>query len=203
MTRYIVSPSINFNTGTGKIASGSIAIDIGGDDIIDYYADSSTNLTSGNGYHGIFAQFLANGTTQYRFAGDLVVPDSSFVTAFGSRALSLFAGNNAYIGENVDFNLSGGGQAAGAGGGTGGTYGENGSAGTGGTDGGNGGHGGEENSNGGGGGGSGTGTGAGGGGGGSGESGNGTSGLSGSGTAGGGGGGGGGGEFLRIPRGYQ
>src|SRR5262249_54554931 len=71
-----------------------------------------------------------NNIAQFRFAGDLVIPNGSTISASGIRGVSLFAANDVTVGTGVTFNFSailtqagpGGGQAgttAGQGGGAG------------------------------------------------------------------------------------
>lgn len=196
---YRVANNTTFYTFDGfeRLQNGSIFVDYDRDNVfdsgVDFTITSATSVTQAAA-HGMFGETIDGSITQFRFAGDLLIADGIRVSANGPNGLSLFAGNNAFIGENVDFDLSANNRTAGAGGGTGGSGGEDGTGGTGGTDGGNGSAGASENNEGSSGGGSGTGTGAGGEGGGAGESGRGGDGASGSGTSAGGGGGGGGGE---------
>ena len=67
---------------------------------------------------------------RYIFHGDLSIPNNSSVTVDGANAISLIADNNASIGDNVTFNVSGG-SAGAAGRGGGGSAGTGGAGGTG------------------------------------------------------------------------
>jgi 6-phosphogluconolactonase (cycloisomerase 2 family) len=102
---------------------------------IDTNALTINGVGSGGEFNGtqFFAELIQNGTiAQFRFAGDLYIPDNTTVSAVGSRAVSLFAGNNADIGANVKFEFSAIGTTPGPGGGMGGTGGDGGAGGLGG-----------------------------------------------------------------------
>jgi hypothetical protein len=62
---------------------------------------------------------------EFLFKGDLIFNPGDTVTAVGSRALSLYAGNDVMIGAGSIFNVSAAGQLSGVGGGSGGNGGEN------------------------------------------------------------------------------
>lgn len=82
-------PTVQFNTDTGQLTV------------------NGSNVTSLNGTS--FTSSVVDGTQQFRFAGDLDFNSGDFVTAIGSRPLSLLAGNDVNIpaGVSLNFNASG------------------------------------------------------------------------------------------------
>ena len=89
---------------------------------------------SGGSFNGtqFFASYTAGGTiAQFRFAGDLNIPDNSFVQVVGdrSRGVSFIAANNVTIGDDVIFDFNAQGAIPGPGGGTGGNAGSGATAG--------------------------------------------------------------------------
>ncbi len=125
---YILSGTVTFNTSNSRLWGGSIGIDLDGDLIADDFISAfSSNAFAAS--KGMFASGIGNGITQFRFAGDVLINDNATVRATGSNALSLFAGNNAYIDPGARFDVSANGRVAGSGGGNGGFSGSGGEGG--------------------------------------------------------------------------
>ncbi|MCB1800733.1 MAG: LEPR-XLL domain-containing protein, partial [Gammaproteobacteria bacterium] len=122
---YRIASDTVFYTHNGfeRLQSGSIFVDYDRDNVFDAGVDFIvTNATTVQqaASHGVIGDTLGNAITQFRFAGDLLIDDGVAISASGPNALSLFAGNNAYIDAGVRFDLSASGRTAGAGGGAGG-----------------------------------------------------------------------------------
>ncbi|HSB87529.1 MAG TPA: hypothetical protein VLD86_14555, partial [Ilumatobacteraceae bacterium] len=167
---FTTSASIVFDTADGWIESGTITVDLDcdGDSDLDRITFSSSGASVDLDRNGSIDQTLtlvqsvvgsetrvqagdlvalrsvrSNGITQFRFAGDLVFPDSAAVSAVRAstgtlNALSLAVANDVRIGANVTFDFDAMGIQGGAGGGSGGGTVNGGPGGTGGSDGGNG-----------------------------------------------------------------
>lgn len=90
---------------------------------------NTDNLTINGGASSLYGTTFSAGVTggsqvaEFLFNGDLLIKPGDVVRISGSRALSLFAANNANIGAGSQFLLSASGDVPGPGGGYGGTYG--------------------------------------------------------------------------------
>ncbi|MEE4110815.1 MAG: PKD domain-containing protein [Halieaceae bacterium] len=122
---YRISGDITFDTSLNRIGSGSILVDYNGNGEVDA-GDATISRFSSDAVlrsHDIFVQDQGS-VTQWRFGGDLVIGRSDdaamTVGAFGNDALSLFAGDDVLISNNVTFDASADGRVAGPGGGNGG-----------------------------------------------------------------------------------
>jgi hypothetical protein len=112
---FTTSSNITFNTDTNLLTAGSINIDTDRNGTTDRTLGVGANLNQ----FGVSVAQITDGITQFRFAGDLIVPNNATIRATGTRGISLIAGNNVTICTGVSFDVSGSGTTAVAGGGSG------------------------------------------------------------------------------------
>ncbi|HEY3919271.1 MAG TPA: PKD domain-containing protein, partial [Stellaceae bacterium] len=134
---FTISSNVTFNTSTGTLASGSIAV--------NYNDGTSTTIVAGQTFSGrdFSETTIDSGTVaQFIFEGDLVIGDTAgnavTISAIASnsnlnRGLSLSVADDFHAYSNVEFNFSANGTQGGAGGGGGGGAGQGGTAGYSGT----------------------------------------------------------------------
>lgn len=122
-------------TATGLACASLLVAPPANSSVFDFNTDSLTlnGASSGSLYGTSFsARIEQAGVAQFLFSGDLNFLPGDTVNITGSRALSLYAGNNAFINQATFNGLSANGANAGSGGGTGGAGANNASTGLGG-----------------------------------------------------------------------